>query len=411
MSEGSLPAVSSERKKTCFVIMPYCAERKHPVSGDIIDFDATYEKMISPAVKAAGMDCIRADHVEKAGVIHKDMIERILTSDMVVVDITTGNPNVLYELGIRHTARKTGTIIIRRQGDRIPFNINAMRVIEYEFGADEAINESHRDVLSSILKANLQDVPTDSLVHTMIPDLNMTRRAVPLSHRKTYHWKWKGAQEKRFCIVTGDITNIVDVDVWVNPENTKMQMGRLHDDSVSASIRFYGARRDNRGSVLKDYVHNHLHRQIGGLDGVEAGTVIVTNSGCLRKSNGVKAIFHVAAQHGEPGKGYVTIRSYPDCVTNALEEADEINDTWERRFGLRSRLTSIIFPLLGTRGAERDPQVVADRLVVAAREHVDRYPDSHVSRICFLAYTDRDEQLCEAAFRHAGFEYVDSVPR
>ncbi len=162
--------------------------------------------------------------------------------------------------------------------------------------------------------------------------------------------------------------------------------------------------------MVSDVICNHLRKRIGLQDSVEAGTVIATTAGALKRTNNVKAVLHVAAQHGEPGRGYVTIRSYPDCIINALEAIDDLNRSWRTRFKTRTPLKSVIFPLLGTRGAERDPQVVTDRLVIAARDHIERTPDSLIERICFLAFTDRDDHLCEAAFRHADLKYIDSNP-
>ena len=55
-----------------------------------------------------------------------------MRSDFVVADVTYPNPNVFYELGVRHSCR-TGTIIIRdRNGPSIPFDIAHLRHIEYE---------------------------------------------------------------------------------------------------------------------------------------------------------------------------------------------------------------------------------------------------------------------------------------
>ena len=50
----------------------------------------------------------------------------------MVADVTYPNPNVFYELGLRHACR-TGTVIIKdREGPRVPFDIAHLRYVEYE---------------------------------------------------------------------------------------------------------------------------------------------------------------------------------------------------------------------------------------------------------------------------------------
>ena len=85
--------------RSAFVIMPFSPE-----------FEASFDDVIEPAVRAAGLECIRADQ-EALGHIHQMMFERIFESAAVVADVSGGNPNVFYELGVCHTtARKTVTV-------------------------------------------------------------------------------------------------------------------------------------------------------------------------------------------------------------------------------------------------------------------------------------------------------------
>jgi hypothetical protein len=200
--------------------------------------------------------------------------------------------------------------------------------------------------------------------------------------------------------------NTYGIDIWVNPENTKMQMGRFHDNSISSCIRYYGAKKDGKGAVVKDTIVDELRRSVKANQLVEAGTVVVTHPGHLRRKNGVKLIFHVAAQHGEPARGYVTIRSYIDCVANVLEKIDDLNSNWMRRLGISRPFKSVIFPLFGTRGHDRDSQQVAYNIVQAAMNYFQTWPTSTIGRVYFLAYTDADDELVTTAFNRLKFEHV-----
>jgi len=65
-------------------------------------------------------------------------------------------------------------------------------------------------------------------------------------------YELQDAKGKLVCIISGDIRNVTGIDVWVNSENTEMQMARFFDRSVSSVIRYLGAVRDEAGHVLKD---------------------------------------------------------------------------------------------------------------------------------------------------------------
>jgi O-acetyl-ADP-ribose deacetylase (regulator of RNase III) len=329
--------------------------------------------------------------------IHKDMIERILSSDLVVVDITTLNANVFYELGIRHTAQLSGTVLVHMANKPIPFNIGGMRVVEYECDTPEGIAHS-QDILEANIRNSLIDRNVDSLVHALIPGLHVSRRAKPIKVTETIDFSSPGLGERRLGIITGDIIQVEGIDIWVNPENTKMEMARLHDDSVSACIRYFGAKRTPTGQVKRDSIAAELRRRIGASMSVEPGTVIPTGAGQLKRTNGVKVILHAAGQHGEPGKGYMPIRNYTRCVVQALKSSEWLNlDRWHWwRYGGPFR--SIIFPLFGTRSSDRDPQDVADNLISAAKTFLEARPNSAIERVYFLAYTDADRSLCETAF-------------
>jgi O-acetyl-ADP-ribose deacetylase (regulator of RNase III) len=339
------------------------------------------------------------------------MVDRLLKSDVVVVDITTLNANVLYELGIRHTAKRSGTVILRRENDPIPFNINGMRVISYLFnptsgGGIDVDSDTYAKIIEASIRNSLIERNVDSLVHTLVPGLNVTRPARVIPSQRTFVWRWDSVPGREFCIVQGDLMNTYGIDVWVNPENTKMQMGRFHDNSISSCIRYYGAKRDGKGAVVTDTIVNELRRNVRANQMVEAGTVLVTRPGHLRRKNGVKLLCHVAAQHGEPGRGYVTIRSYIDCVANVLEKIDDLNLEWLRRLRISHRLKSVIFPLFGTRGHDRDSQHVADSIVLAAMNYLQSWPSSTIERVYFLAYTDTDDELVTTAFNRLKLSYV-----
>ena len=346
--------------KRCFVIMPYGVKSISLGGGETkINFEDVYNKIIEPAVMELNMDCIRIDKVSRSGLIHREMIENIIESDAVVVDITLLNPNVFYELGIRHTARQSGTVIIRLADHPIPFNINGLRVFDYKMSSEEELIEA-RNMLSTNVANSLADQAVDSLVYTLTgSSMSIRRIGRPIPWREAILYKHRGLGRHRIGIVTGDICQVDFVDVWVNPENTRMQMGRMHDEFISACVRYLGGKKDIQKMVVGDLIANELKQKIGVGGHVEAGHVVATSAGGLTETHRVRLIFHAAAMHGEPTKGYQLIRNFPSCVTMALHEMDRFNSmifSGLKPNKYRGKLHSILFPLFGTRDGRLEPR-------------------------------------------------------
>lgn len=113
--------------KICFYITPIgdtlSEQRRHS--------DFMMEYIIQPAVKEFGLSVVRADQMSKPGMIGKQVIEHILRSKLVIADLSFHNPNVFYELCLRHTTRLP-TVQVKREIDTIPFDLNQYRTISIE---------------------------------------------------------------------------------------------------------------------------------------------------------------------------------------------------------------------------------------------------------------------------------------
>ncbi len=137
---------------TCFVIMPIGTQ----ALGDIViteqQLREKYDFIIKNALLKANpnLNVIRADEELNPGSISNDIFTKLMHAQYVVADITYPNPNVFYELGIRH-AIKPGTILIREKVNfSIPFDISHLRYIEY------TQELSGMDTLSKQLKRNFE---------------------------------------------------------------------------------------------------------------------------------------------------------------------------------------------------------------------------------------------------------------
>lgn len=165
--------MGSQKKISCFVIMPF--GEKTDVGGEVINFNDVYEYIIKDVVEnRLKLNCIRSDEITEAGWIQRDMLEHIIQDDVVVVDITTLNPNVFYELGVRHALRQFVTVLIRKKGTKIPFNIRGLRMIEYDLDIKNA--SKAKDDIENFIRRGLEQKNNDSIIYEVFPDLKLLQQ-------------------------------------------------------------------------------------------------------------------------------------------------------------------------------------------------------------------------------------------
>lgn len=161
--------------KTCFVIMGFGIKTDFRTGRDI-DLDKTYHNIIRPVFKKLGFLCYRADDIKHSGIIDIPMYENILKSDFVIVDISTLNPNVLYELGVRHAVRKSATLIIAEKELNYPFDLNHIIIDSYEH-LGKAIDYDEVIRFRKLLREKVQELllhpNTDSPLYSLFPTLNV----------------------------------------------------------------------------------------------------------------------------------------------------------------------------------------------------------------------------------------------
>jgi tetratricopeptide (TPR) repeat protein len=146
-------------RPTCFVLMPF--GKKPSTRGDI-DFDAIYKGIIEPAIDEAGLEPVRADAEVGGGVIHKAMFERLLISEFAVADLTLNNPNVFYELGVRHGNRGRVTVLMSAE-DSAPFDVALLRTLKYRVGSGGVPADDESARIRSALAAKLKEARQGSV--------------------------------------------------------------------------------------------------------------------------------------------------------------------------------------------------------------------------------------------------------
>ena len=131
LGPGAPPASgdTADWSKICFYITPIgdegTSQRQHS--------DLFLNYVVEPAIAALKLDLkiVRADLIEKSGMIGPQIMEHVLRSRLVIVDLSFQNPNVFYELCLRHVSGLP-TVHIIRQADKIPFDIQQCRTIQID---------------------------------------------------------------------------------------------------------------------------------------------------------------------------------------------------------------------------------------------------------------------------------------
>ena len=104
---------------------------KPGADGRNLHFNRIYDELLKPALEEAGFEVFRADEENRAGDIRTDMFQELLAADLVVADLTLDNPNVWYELGVRHALRDRGVVLVQGPRSTSPFDIYTDRKLHY----------------------------------------------------------------------------------------------------------------------------------------------------------------------------------------------------------------------------------------------------------------------------------------
>ena len=136
---------TKHEKKICFIISPIGEEGSETRERS----DQVLKHIITGPVEQLGYDVIRADKISEPGIITTQIIEHIVESALVIADLTEKNPNVFYELALRHAIRKPLVQMIKK-GEVIPFDVAATRIIQFDLHSLDSVAAAKEDILSQV---------------------------------------------------------------------------------------------------------------------------------------------------------------------------------------------------------------------------------------------------------------------
>src|SRR6185369_8154524 len=131
--------------KTCFVLAPIGRTR----SATRESSDKVLRHVILSAVEECGYQAIRSDEVAEPGIITRQVIDMIVNAPLAVADLTETNPNVFYELALRHWLQKP-LIQVIEEGESIPFDVAGMKTIVVNHKDIESVEGARRQIIDQI---------------------------------------------------------------------------------------------------------------------------------------------------------------------------------------------------------------------------------------------------------------------
>ena len=134
-------------EEDCFIICPLGEEK----SPERIHSDKLLNHVFKPILDANQYNTVRADQVSKAGLITTQIINCIIESELVIADLTDQNPNVFYELALRHATNKPYIQVITK-GQRIPFDLRGIRTIAIDVQDLDDVARAKLEIENQILE-------------------------------------------------------------------------------------------------------------------------------------------------------------------------------------------------------------------------------------------------------------------
>ncbi len=221
--------MANDKKRSCFVIAP--------IGGDTSTArratDGLLDAVIEPTLETLDLSVSIAHRISKSGSITSQIIERLISADLVVADLTGLNPNVMYELAVRH-AKRLPTVSLAEQGTKLPFDIADERTLFYvndmagvkdlsvrlRNAAEEALEDQAPDnpIYRAIQGAVMRDVePRDAQGYVI-------ERLDQLEHLIRSVREGAGGRS-RVSVPLAEAGNVVNVKVTVG--GTREQVERL----------------------------------------------------------------------------------------------------------------------------------------------------------------------------------------
>lgn len=261
--------MSSDNKKKCFVVTPIGRSNSSTRRAT----DGLINSVIEPVIEEdLGFEVEVSHTIAEPGSITNQIIERLISVKLVIANLTELNPNVMYELAVRH-AKKLPVVILAEEGTELPFDLNDERTIFFDndmqgvselksdlkesvnvaLKDDDPGNPIYRAAESMIIKETKADSTQQFIINRMDNIENTLQR---IAHSNLSQYK-QSLLSRLQIIVQGKDINIDEFTNYLsNKYGAKTVQGReLENDKFKLS--FYNMKRvPNHDKIMVDALNN-----------------------------------------------------------------------------------------------------------------------------------------------------------
>lgn len=164
-----------EKGKVCFVIAPIGEEGSEARRRS----DQVLKHIITPAAKECGYETVRADKISEPGIITAQVIQHLVEDALVIADLTGRNPNVFYELAVRHAVRKACVQLIQI-GEPIPFDVAQSRTIQLDHHDLDSVARCRDELIKHIQSVEKDPTDVDTPISVAIDMQSLRQSSNPL---------------------------------------------------------------------------------------------------------------------------------------------------------------------------------------------------------------------------------------
>jgi hypothetical protein len=130
----------ASNSRRCFVVSAFGADPDEQTRTKQV-----LRHLVRKVLIPRGYSVVRADEIDEEGLITNQIIDHLLQDDLVVADLTGSNPNVFYEVAVRHASNKPIVHLITA-GETIPFDVAHMRAVSYALDDPDLLEEAQQEL-------------------------------------------------------------------------------------------------------------------------------------------------------------------------------------------------------------------------------------------------------------------------
>lgn len=281
--------MAKKENKDCFVIMPISDTNGY----DKGHFSRVYEDIIKPAVENTEFSVTRADEVKETNFIHLDILKQLIDAPIAICDLSSRNPNVLFELGIRQAFDKP-VVLIQEEGTPKIFDIGPLRYLEYsknmkyhdvlktQTELTESINatkeaEGKQGNINSIVRlmalSNPAAIPTlegDNkeafAIDVLQSQMSDIRKMMEISMMENRRGASKGSISSiEYERISNKLDKLLSSKRRMSKEKVEKEFFRLIRETEEVSMHFEDKTDHRMFRYLQERIHNAMHNDLEDL--------------------------------------------------------------------------------------------------------------------------------------------------